>query len=146
MGSSNSLSPFGGNNNSLRTNIFGAPDAYADMPEIDFDHHSEGGDTSGGETSDDDDHNGASGSGLDGAAASQEGPYAPPHLPPDTDIGSDGNPPAGAMLPAYTGIAPGTDTRGMGLESFPGRGKVRKRKGTTRPPTIPPSNGKGVAS
>ncbi len=86
------------------------------MPEIDFDHHSEGGDTSGGETSDDDDHNGASGSGLDGAAASQEGPYAPPHLPPDTDIGSDGNPPAGAKLPAYTGIAPGTDTRGMGLE------------------------------
>ena len=34
--------------------------------------------------------------------------------------------------------APGTDTRGLGLETFEGRGSVRMRKGTTRPPTIPP--------
>ncbi len=41
------------------------------------------------------------------------------------------------MAPFY-GLPPGTDTRGMGLESFDGRGPVRKSAGTTRPPTIPP--------
>ncbi len=39
----------------------------------------------------------------------------------------------------FWGHPPGTDTRGMGLESFDGRGPVRKSKGATRPPTIPPA-------
>ena len=103
----------------LRDEDDGAPDEYADMPDINFDYHSDdgngGGGTIDGDSSDDEDHNGASGRGLDRSAASQEGPFAPPHRPPVTDLGPDGtHPPAGAKLPAYTGIAPGTDTRGMG--------------------------------
>ncbi len=45
--------------------------------------------------------------------------------------------PGPPMAPFY-GLPPGTDTRGMGLESFDGRGPVRKSTGATRPPTIPP--------
>ncbi len=38
----------------------------------------------------------------------------------------------------FYGLPPGTDIRGMGLESFDGRGRVAKSAKTTRPPTIPP--------
>ncbi len=64
---------------------------------------------------------GSSGDGLGGLGSS----LAPGPVP---------GPP---MAPFY-GLPPGTDTRGLGLESFDGRGPVRKSAGTTRPPTIPP--------
>jgi hypothetical protein len=43
-------------------------------------------------------------------------------------------PSPGGLLSANTGV----DTRGLGLETFGGRGGVRKSKNTTRPPNIPP--------
>ncbi len=45
--------------------------------------------------------------------------------------------PGPPMAPFY-GFPPGTDTRGMGLETIDGRGPVRKSAGTPRPPTIQP--------
>ena len=66
---------------------------------------------------------------------------APPRPPGSSSDGagvssqrSDPVPPPAIQSPP----APGTDTRGLGLETFDGRGSVRMRKGTTRPPTIPP--------
>ena len=50
-----------------------------------------------------------------------------------TSVSSPGPP----MAPFY-GLPPGTDIRGLGLETFVGRGAVRNSTGTTRPPTIPP--------
>ena len=41
-------------------------------------------------------------------------------------------------LPSALVPADGSDTRGLGLETLPGRGGVRVRKGSTRPPNIPP--------
>ena len=45
--------------------------------------------------------------------------------------------PGPPMAPFY-GLPPGTDIRGLGLETFVGRGAVRNSTGATRPPTIPP--------
>ena len=55
---------------------------------------------------------------------------------PSTDLA----PPVGEVtaeagpLPTNTSLPTGIDTRGMGLETFSGRGGVRIRKGSTRPP------------
>ena len=64
------------------------------------------------------------------------GDEAPPRPPGSSSDGagvssqrSDPVPPPVIQSPP----APGTDTRGLGLESFDGRGSVRMRKGTTRP-------------
>ncbi len=38
----------------------------------------------------------------------------------------------------FYGLPPGTDVRGMGLESFDGRGRAAKSATANRPPTIPP--------
>ena len=64
---------------------------------------------------------GSSGDGIVGLGASST--PAPLHGPP--------------IAPFY-GLPPCTDTRGMGLETFEGRGPVRKSAGTTRPPTVQP--------
>ena len=69
--------------------------------------------------------------GADVARASGDAPL-PPDAPPVETM------PAQAGSSSANGVAPGTDTRGMGLETFEGRGAVRHRKGTSRPPTISP--------
>ncbi len=53
--------------------------------------------------------------------------------PPHHELGSPPTDPS----PLQGGWVPAGDTRGLGLESSPRRGKVRKYTGSTRPPTIP---------
>ena len=83
------------------------------------------GDTSGGEDDSDDEPPRPPGS-------SGDLPPVPTFPPPD-EVSAKAGPQS-----EYTETAPGTDTRGLGLETFDGRGSVRVRKGSTRPPTIPP--------
>ena len=80
------------------------------------------------------DRPGSSTDGL-GVATAGSDPLAPPSVPLAGVL-----PPQGGALSA-NGIAPGTDTRGMGLETFEGRGSVRVRKGSTRPRLSPLSSG-----
>ena len=69
--------------------------------------------------------------GIDVSVARSDIPQPSDVPPAETRPSQDG-------LLSVTGIAPGTDTRGLGLETFAGRGSVRVRKGSTRPPSIPP--------
>jgi hypothetical protein len=61
-----------------------------------------------------------------------------PDVPIQADPPLEAVPSHDGPLSGNTGLAPGTDTRGMGLETFGGRGGVRVRKGSTRPPDISP--------
>ena len=90
-----------------------------------------------------------------GVAAAGLGTLAPPYPnadspPPETSQPqgrlssangiappADPSPPQGGLSSA-NGLAFGTDTRGLGLETFDGRCSVRMRKGATRPRSIPP--------
>ena len=62
-------------------------------------------------------------------------PSTPPsdRAPPLGEVAAEAGP-----LPTNTRPPTGVDTRGMGLETFDGRGGVRTRKGSSRPPTISP--------
>ena len=70
-----------------------------------------------------------------GVAIARSDPLTPTDIPPAEML-----PPQGGALSA-NGLAPGTDTRGRGLETFEGRGSVRVRKGSTRPRLSPLSSG-----
>ena len=52
-------------------------------------------------------------------------------------VGAKAPPVRPLALCPFMGPAPGTDTRGMGLEHTPGRDPVRKYRGSQRPPDIP---------
>ena len=67
-----------------------------------------------------------------GVATERSDPLIPTDIPPAEML----PPKAGAL--SANGIAPGTDTRGMGLETFEGRGSVRGRKGVHKAPNYPP--------
>ncbi len=55
------------------------------------------------------------------------------YLHPYHELGSPPTDPS----PLQGGLVPSGDTRGLGLETFPGRGPTRKWTGSTRPPNIP---------
>ena len=73
------------------------------------------------------------GSSTDGQGVSTAGsdPLSPTDILP-----AEAPPPQGGASSA-TGIALGTDTRGLGLETFEGRGSVRVRKGVYKADYLP---------
>ena len=91
------------------------------------------------ETGDDEEGPSSSNAYLNGIADPRVDADALPS--PYHDLGS----PPTAPSPPQGGVVPAGDTRGLGLESSPGRGPIRKYKGSTRPPTIPSELWQGVS-
>ncbi len=91
------------------------------------------------ETGDDEEGPSSSNAYLNGIADPRVDADALPS--PYHDLGS----PPTAPSPPPGGVVPAGDTRGSGLESFPGRGPIRKYKGSTRPPTTPSELWQGMS-
>jgi hypothetical protein len=87
------------------------------------------------EGDDDDDLPRPAGSSADGiGGVSESSAPVPPHVP--LFAPSEAASAKAGLTSEHTGTQPGTDTRGLGLETFAGRPHVRKFKGSTRPPAI----------